>query len=141
MEKEIKDITEYERWLLASLKKRPGMYLGKTSLTNFVNWSNGYGIAMSITNNDPEHNILPDGLHDYAAMKYLGHTETSYGWFSLILQKEPDEEKAFYIFFEMLDEYLVSLGYEPIPEWEDIKDKLSDYHQKNIAQKRGDNNA
>ena len=136
MEKEVKDITEYERMHLAAIKKRPGLYLGKTSLTNFVNYSGGYAVAMGITNNRSEHRILPDGLNDYAAMKYLGHTETSYGWFSLILQREPDEEKAFYIFFEMLDEYLVSLGFEPIPEWEDIKDKYNDYFQK-----RGNNYA
>ena len=136
MSEEIKDITEFERMFLASIKRRPGMYLGKTSLTNFANFSDGYAVAMGITNNRSEHMILPGGLNDYAAMKYLGHTKTAYGWFSLILKKEPDEEKAFYIFFEMLDEYLVSLGYEPIPDWEDIKDKYNNYFQK-----RGNDNA
>lgn len=119
------DITPDERKLLSNLKKRPGMYLGKAELSRFVNWSMGYDIAMYITKQNKEHNILPGGLHEYAAMKYLGHTETAEGWFTLILQNEPNEQKALQIFFNMLDKYLISLGYEPIP---DLNEEFSELY-------------
>lgn len=118
-----RNITSDERILLSSLKRRPGMYLGTTTLTNFITWLFGYEEALKITGLYSERIILPDGFQDYAAMKYLGYTKTAMGWSSLILEKEPDEKKAFFVFFELLDEYLVSLGYEPIPLWEDIEDE------------------
>lgn len=119
-----RNITNDERILLSSLKRRPGMYLGITTLTNFTIWIFSYKEALKITGLYSERVILPDGFQDYTAMKYLGYTETAMGWASLILEKEPDEKKAFFVFFELLDEYLVSHGYEPIPLFEDIEDEL-----------------
>lgn len=119
-----RDISPCERELLSILKKRPGMYLGRTELSRFVHWSHGYTNAIQLADLSEQHNLLPDGLHEFAAMKYLGETQTAKGGFTLILEAEPDEEKAFWIFFEMLDEYLLSLDYEPIPDWEEIKDKI-----------------
>lgn len=119
-----RNITKDERILLSSLKRRPGMYLGTTTLTKFINWIFGYDEALNITGLYSERVILPDGFQDYTAMKYLGYTETAMGWFSLILKKEPNEKKALEIFWELLDEYLVSFGYEPIPPFEDIEDEL-----------------
>lgn len=119
------NITSDERMLLSSLKIRSGMYLGTTTLTNFINWTFGYTIALRITGLYSEREILPDGIVDYIALKYTGSTEIpSNGWISIILEKEPDEKKAFFVFFELLDEYLVSFGYEPIPLFEDIEDEL-----------------
>ena len=115
MKSEIADITADERHFLSCLKRRPPMYLGKTGLTNFQMYVYGYRDAMKILKEDKQHNILPDGMNDFVALKYLGHTQTSYDCFSLILLDEKDEEKAFYTFFDLLDEYLISLGYEPIP--------------------------
>ncbi|MDE7289678.1 MAG: hypothetical protein K2N71_09305 [Oscillospiraceae bacterium] len=118
-----RNITNDERMLLSSLKRRPGMYLGTTALTNFLIWIFGYKEALKITGLYSERVILPDGFQDYTAMKYLGYTKTAMGWASLILEKEPDEKKAFDVFWELLDEYLVSQGYEPIPLYEDTKDE------------------
>lgn len=118
------DISPCERELLSILKKRPGMYLGRTELSRFVLWSHGYINAMQLADLSEQHNLLPDGLQEFVAMKYLGKTQTAKGWFTLIRETEPDEEKAFWIFFEMLDEYLLSLDYEPIPVWDNIKDNL-----------------
>lgn len=126
MSEKVLDITKDERMLLSRLKNRPGAFLGRIELTRFVNLVGGYKAALNITKLYSERVILPDGLHDYAAMKYLGHTETSKGWFTLILEKEPDEKKAFDMFCELLDEYLVSLGYEPIPDWGSIWDSIKE---------------
>ncbi len=123
MSEKVFDITKDERMLLSGLKRRPGLYIGKTTLTGFVGFVHGYKNALMMTKLYSERVILPDGLNDYAAMKYLGHAKTSKGWFTLILENEPDEKKAFDVFWELLDEYLVSLGYEPIPLFEDIKDE------------------
>lgn len=125
-----RNITSDERILLSSLKRRPGMYLGKTALTNFAIWTFGYEEALKITGLYSERVILPDGFQDYAAMKYLGYTKTPMGWSSLILEKEPDEKKAFDVFWELLDEYLVSQGYEPIPLFEDTKDEWEKWRKR-----------
>ena len=119
-----RNITSDERMLLSSLKSRPGMYLGTTTLTNFITWLFGYEEALKMTGLYSEREILSDGFQDYTAMKYLGYTKTAMGWSSLILEKEPDEKRAFDLFWELLDEYLVSHGYEPIPIFEDIEDEL-----------------
>ena len=123
MADKIMDITPDERYLLSSLKRRSAMYLGKSELTRFVSWTHGYYMANYIAKCTTEHNILPDGLNDYAALKYLGHLRTSLDYPHLILEKEPDEKKALIIFFDLLDEYLIHLGYQPIPIWDDIKNK------------------
>lgn len=128
------DISSCERELLAHLKGRPGAYLGKTELSRFVHWVHGYDCAVSAANLS-EHYILPDGLQEFAAMKYLGKTQTAKGWFTLISETEPDEEKAFWLFFEMLDEYLLSLDYEPIPVWDNIKDNLKYWGKENAHNK------
>lgn len=125
MSEKIRDITKDERMLLSSMKRCPGLYLGTTTLKNFITWIFGYEEALRITGLYSEREILPDGIVDYVALKYTGSTEIpSSGWTSIILEKEPDEKKAFFVFFELLDEYLISLGYEPISLFEDIEDEL-----------------
>ncbi len=118
------DISPCERELLSHLKGRPGAYLGRVELSRFVHWSHGYDSAIQLVDLSEQHILLPDGLQEFAALKYLGETQTAKGWFTLILEAVSDEEKAFWIFFEMLDEYLISLGYEPIPDWKEIKDNI-----------------
>lgn len=116
------DITPYERKFLSCLKSKPGLYLGTTNLTRFQMFAYGYSHAMHTMKATKQHNLLPEGLHEFAALKYLGHTETSLGWCELILLNEPDEKKAFWIFFDLLDEYLIDLGYEPLPIWNNETD-------------------
>lgn len=123
MMNEIADITPEERRLLSAMKRRPGMYFETTNLTNFEMWMYGYDDAMRMVNMQKEHNILPNGLNNFAAMEYLGRTDTPINCFGLVREaNDYDESKAFFAFFELLDKYLVSLSYEPIPKWEDISD-------------------
>lgn len=141
MSEKVFDITKDERMLLSGLKRRPGLYIGKTTLTGFVGFVHGYKNALMMTKLYSERVILPDGLNDYAAMKYLGHTETSKGWFTLILENEPDEKKAFDLFWEVLDEYLVSLGYAPIPDCDIIREEWENWQrQKYTKIKRHEKN-
>ena len=123
------DISPVARRLLSSLKKRPAMYLGKKSLTRFEAWYHGYEAAI-LTAKLPyrEHNILPDGevsIHDYAAEKYLGKgRESTCGWINCIRAYERDDEKALDVCFGFIDEYLMFLGFEPIPEWDEEQKKF-----------------
>ena len=123
MMNEIADITPEERIELAKIRYRPGAYLGSPSITALSHFLNGFSYAMYKTDQTEEHNILPEGLHQFAAKELLGNDNSSAGWWGIILHTNGrDEEKSFYAFFELLDKYLASLGYEPIPKWEDISD-------------------
>lgn len=141
MAEKVLDITKDERMFLSGLKRRPGMYLGKTTLTGLAGFVHGYKAAMMMTKPYSERVILPDGLNGYAAMKYIGHTRTVLNCFSLILEKEPDEKRAFYVFWNLLDEYLVTLGYEPIPDWDIIREEWENWQrQKYTKLKRHEKN-
>lgn len=118
MKEDIIDISPAERIILSKLKFRPALILGKTSLTNFWHWSNGYDFAMKISKNSQTHNLLPNGLNEFTA-EYLKTELSARCCFSLILEREHDETKALYLFFEILDKYLLYLNYEPIPVWND----------------------
>ncbi|MBQ9947770.1 MAG: hypothetical protein IJO91_05215 [Oscillospiraceae bacterium] len=123
------DIPTAERRLLSSLRKRPAMYLGKKSLTRFEAWYHGYEAAIVTAGlSYYEHNILPDGkmsIHDYAAEKYLGKgKESTCGWINCIRTFEPDDTKALDVCFEFLDEYLIHLGFEPVPDWDEEHKKF-----------------
>ena len=58
MKEDIIDISPAERIILSRLKFRPALILGKTSLTNFWHWSNGYDFAMKISKNSQTHNLF-----------------------------------------------------------------------------------
>ena len=64
-------------------------------------------------------NIIPYELHDFTA-KYYGESSSTMGWCNIILEHELDERSAFKKFWELLDELLVSEGYEPIQKREHI---------------------
>lgn len=110
------DYTPEEREFLTRFRKRPGLYMGTDGVLSgfryfYDGWETGIGMQEYQVRK-----LVPDGFQDFVAMRYLGKTWTPYGWNNLILQSEPDERKAFQIFWELLNEYLVSIGYEPIPE-------------------------
>ncbi len=112
--KKVQDITADERKLLSHLKKHPGVFLGEVSLQNFWHMTGGYDMAMWTVGEQESHRILPEGLNEFTAA-YYGVLVGSQSCFSLILQREPDDGTALAVFFEILNRYLKSLGYEPIP--------------------------
>lgn len=57
MENAITDINIVERKLLANIKRRPGMYIGKMSLEFLQNFFNGYNCAAKLHFNDEKHHI------------------------------------------------------------------------------------
>lgn len=119
----IKDITPTERNILSQLRWRPALFLGIKSLRNFEHMTNGYAYAMNITGEGRNHIILPDGLNEYTA-RCLNVSQNVQNAFSLIAQREPDDEKALDLFFDILDSYLLFLGYAPIPDWNEANNDM-----------------
>ncbi len=119
----IKDITPPERSILSQLRWRPALYLGVKSLRNFEHMTNGYEFAMNIAKESVNHIILPDMLNEYTA-KYLNVPQDVRNAFGLIAEREPDDEKALDLFFDILDSYLLFLGYAPIPDWNEANNDM-----------------
>lgn len=110
------DITHDERIFLSNLRTRPGLYLGNdVILTAFSHLIGGMELMPHIHGEYRKYCIIPDGFNEFVAMHYLGHAETARNWTSLIQIHEINDHTAFEKFWELLDEYLISLGYEPIP--------------------------
>lgn len=114
------DITPKERELLSFIRKYPGMPLGQgAGLAEFEAMIFGYSAALTNTNAQSNNVLLPDGFNEFVAKKYLGKScaQQPVGLFNIIRMQEKDNRKALSLFFSLLDEYLVHLGYEPVPEY------------------------
>ena len=109
----IPDITPTERSLLSYLRDRPELYLGTASLRNFNHMANGYQFAMQTAGLQEQHNLLPEGLHEFAARSY-GESLSGLSAFTLIDRHTDDDAEALAQFFGILDDYLISLGYAPL---------------------------
>lgn len=120
---EIRDITPKERELLSFIRAYPGMALGKgAGLAEFEALTFGYTTALSNTDMRESHVFLPDGLNEYVTEKLLGKKglQQPIGLFNVIRMPEKDERRALALFFELLDEYLAFLGYEPLPKYKSL---------------------
>ena len=113
-QEKIRDITPCERELLARLRFRPEVFLGDVSLRNFFHMSSGYQYAMQTAGLPDVHNLLPDGLNHFTERWYGGEMGTR-NWYSMIALHEPDDAEALVCFFEILDAYLMELGFAPLP--------------------------
>ncbi|MCM1540144.1 MAG: hypothetical protein NC121_02665 [Blautia sp.] len=110
---EIRDISGVERDLLNRLRARPGMYLAANSFQRLTNFLDGYRAALYAHGLSNDHCILPGRFHDFVQTKYGMHDARGY---YIISMYEPDDEKALWLFFDLLDEYLATNGFEPIGE-------------------------
>ncbi len=113
-DEEIRDISGEERDFLRRLRARPGMYLAANSFQRLISFLDGYRGALYTLGLDDDHCILPWIFHDFVQTKYGIHD--SRGYSSIIPMHEPDDEKALWLFFDLLDEYLTTNGFGPIGE-------------------------
>lgn len=89
--------------LLERIKPRPGMYLGKKSITLLKAFISGYYFARQTNNVAILEEIPPFGkFHDWIARYYNWESSTA-GWNNIILQELGDEAKALDVFFELLE--------------------------------------
>lgn len=145
----IRDISGEERDFMGWLRARPGMYLAKNSFQRLVSFLDGYRAALYTLGLDDDHCILPWMFHDFVQVKYGIHD--SRGYSSIIPMQEPDDEKALWLFFDLLDECLTTNGFEPVGEtagglWYrlrtcidryDVFEKLGEEDIEELLKKRG----
>ncbi|MDO5559226.1 MAG: GNAT family N-acetyltransferase [Oscillospiraceae bacterium] len=111
------DISDKVRNIYKEIRFRPGIFLGTASLTllnAFINGMNYRDTFMNKDNDHDHHVFIPDGFNEYVA----GHYHTQVGamnYCSHILCNESGEKNALNKFWELLDGYLTSLGYDPVP--------------------------
>ena len=113
-DEEIRDISGEERDFLRWLRVRPGMYLMANSFQRLSSFLDGYRAALITLGLNHDHCILPRSFHDFVQTKYGIHDSRGYSF--IIPMHEPDDEKALWLFFDLLDEYLTTNGFEPIGE-------------------------
>jgi len=84
------------------IRKRPGMYLGKMSVTNLHIFTIGY-VTAQLEFNENYKTSFSDFNH-FIDKKF--NNSSTMGWANLILKlTNGDEEKALERFFELLDEF------------------------------------
>ncbi len=97
--------SEYLYDLLQRIKQRPGMYLGKSSITRLSMLLMGYSLArrevgLPITKQEKEFG----GFQEWIQEKFK--ITSSHGWDSIILFYSADEREAFENFFQLFEKFL-----------------------------------
>ena len=119
MDSKPKDISLDVRELLKKVKARPAVFLGNENISKFAAFIDGMNMYRLFFDKDSERVFIPDGFNEYVAERY-GICQTPLNSFGLVQKDEPDESAALFKWFDLLDEYLTSLGYEPLGKREDI---------------------
>lgn len=91
--------------ILSNIKKRPGMYLGRSSITRLDMLLRGYSLArreVGVPPTEPEREF--EGFQSWIEEKYGINSGQS--WSKIILFYSVDEHDALHKFFELFEEYL-----------------------------------
>ncbi|MEH2027242.1 hypothetical protein [Nostoc sp.] len=91
--------------ILSNIKKRPGMYLGRSSITRLDMVLRGYSLArkeVGVLPAEPEREF--EGFQSWIEGKYGINSGQS--WSKIILFYSVDEHEALQKFFELFEEYL-----------------------------------
>jgi hypothetical protein len=99
---------EYFYEMLDSIKQRPGMYIGRCSLTRLRSFLDGYmgaraDLGIPLTQQEKEFNQFPDWIQDRFKI-----TSTQ-SWDSIILFHSADEREALDNFFKLFEEFRQSV--------------------------------
>ncbi|MCU0543631.1 MAG: hypothetical protein MUE44_15870 [Oscillatoriaceae cyanobacterium Prado104] len=91
--------------LLQRIKQRPGMYLGKPSITRLRAFLDGYEMARAeLGLPDTEQQQQLEGFQEWIQERYK--ITSTHGWHSIILFFSADERDALDRFFELLEVFL-----------------------------------
>jgi len=97
--------SEYFFNLLQRIKERPGMYLGKRSITRLRMLLDGYGMArMELGLPRTEQESKFDRFQEWIQAKF--NITSSQGWDSIILFYSVDERDAFEKFFNLYQQFI-----------------------------------
>ncbi|CAD5941483.1 MULTISPECIES: hypothetical protein [Planktothrix] len=99
-----KNTQEYLYDLLARIKQRPGMYLGKVSLTRLKMLLMGYSMSrgelgLQLTQQEKQF----AQFQKWIQTKY--QINSSQGWETIILSQVEDKKLAFDLFFELFEQF------------------------------------
>lgn len=90
--------------LLEKIKQKPGLYIGRANISDLFMFLVGYKCAireMKIDLSDQEKDFFE--FQPWVQKKYQISTEAS--WAKIILLFAGDEERAFEVFFQLLEEF------------------------------------
>ncbi|SFD34859.1 hypothetical protein [Ruminococcus albus] len=127
MDSRPKDISPEVREHLKYLKARPGMYIGSVSLTKLWHFIDGMTFYSHVFDKESGRVIIPEGFNEFVEKQYNDHR--TFNSFHFVSYFEGDDIGAVDKWFSLLDEYLVSLGYEPLGEREEILEELRNRHR------------
>jgi hypothetical protein len=88
--------------ILVKIKDKPGLFLGKKSLSLLVTFLDGYLLAKRECG--VEIKIIDARFQDWVAKRYC--IKSSHRWSEIIVFFEKDEGGAFDTFFELYNEFL-----------------------------------
>lgn len=96
--------SEYLHQMLQRIKQRPGMYLGKCSISRLRSFLDGYrlarqDLALPATEEETEFNDFQEWIQERFEIK------SYYGWNDIILLNSADERDAFNKFFELFEKF------------------------------------
>jgi len=90
--------------LLENIKRRPGMYLGSSSIIRLKSYLDGYFSAREdMSCEKTQEQLHFQGFQDWIQKRY--RVSSSQSWSQIILFYSSDEIKALDLFFELLEEY------------------------------------
>ena len=107
MKKHTQEYRDLLSFLLGTLRKRPGMYLGEAKISKLVNFISGYMICLNITGNADKYFDNP-GFLSWLYDNY-NFDKTSYWTDPFLKEANGDESKALELFFNYLEEYSKSI--------------------------------
>ncbi|MDJ0730243.1 MAG: hypothetical protein QNJ33_09670 [Crocosphaera sp.] len=95
---------EYLNNLLNKIKKRPGMYLGKASITRLKIFLMGYSIArgelgLDLTEQEKQFSQFQQWVKRHYQI------DSNQGWDQIILSQVNDEKLALNLFFDLLEKF------------------------------------
>jgi hypothetical protein len=106
------------------------MYLGENSIKMLAGFLTGYETGAHSTKNELGRASQFFGFDDWIAEE-LGHSSSVPGWCNMILWKAKSDEKAFDLFFELLDKFKA----EGCPKSERIKSLLREVKRRERSSK------
>ena len=115
MDNRPEDISPEMREFYTRLRRRPGMFTGSDEIHDLNVFMQGMrSCADTFFGEDEEHVLIPEGFTEYVEAYYGEHR--NFNSFMYVEHLEKDSKNAIAKWFELLDSYLISLGYEPIPK-------------------------
>lgn len=88
--------------LLIKVLEKPGIYLGFPSITRLRAFLDGYEYAI-YEEDSKQSRIILEGFNEYVAKRY--EIRSSHDWSSMILFMTTTEEKAFWEFYKLYQQY------------------------------------